>query len=154
MTPVRLALLLAVLAAVAAWQVTVIPQSAIEMTVGAQEVPALVVALLAATVALYALSAWRGQQRDEAAAPEQGALPGAGRRMGFLLAGGLAFMVTVAPVGFVAAGTLCGVGVARAFDAPLDLKTLMICAALAGAFWLLFGQLLGVGLGPALRWPL
>ena len=154
MTPFRLALLLAVLAAVAAWQVTVIPHSAIEMTVGASEVPALVVALLAGSVLLNAISAWRGRQVDEAAPPDRQALPGAGRRMGFLLAGGLAFIATVVPAGFVAAGTLCGMGVAHAFDAPLRLKTVLICAALAGAFWLLFGQLLGVGLGPALRWPL
>jgi hypothetical protein len=47
MTPLRLAALLAALAAVAAWQVTVIPQSAIEMTVGATLVPGVAVALLA-----------------------------------------------------------------------------------------------------------
>jgi hypothetical protein len=152
MTPLRLSGLLAVLATVAAWQVTVIPESAIEMTVGATLVPALVVGLLAILVALYAVSSWRQRQPDESTVPGAEPLSGSTRRMLSLLGGGLAFMLTVGPLGFVTAGTLCGLGVARAFDAPIGLKALGICAALAGAFWGVFAQLLGVGLGPALRW--
>jgi hypothetical protein len=110
------------------------------------------VALLAALVGLYGLSAWRQRQPDESAAPGAEPLSGSATRMLSLLGGGLAFILTVGPLGFVTAGTLCGLGVARAFDAPLGLKALAICAALAGAFWGVFAQLLGVGLGPALRW--
>jgi hypothetical protein len=43
-------------------------------------------------------------------------------------------------------------GVARAFDAPLGLKSAGICGAIASTFWFVFAQLLGVGLGPALPW--
>lgn len=153
MTPLRLAWLLAVLAAVAAWQVTVIPQSAIEMTVGATLAPAVVVASLAFLVILYAADARRGGQHDEAVTAGQEPLPGASGRLLYLLGGGVAFAVTVWPLGFVVAATLCGIGVARAFDAPVGLKSAAICGALATVFWLLFAQLLGVGLGPALRWP-
>ena len=69
-----------------------------------------------------------------------------------LLGGGVAFIALVIPLGVVIPGTLCGMGVARAFDAPLGLKSAGICAAIASTFWFVFAQLLGVGLGPALPW--
>ena len=58
----------------------------------------------------------------------------------------------IGPLGFIIPGTLCGMGVARSFDAPFGLKSLGICAAIATTFWLLFAVVLGVGLGPALPW--
>jgi hypothetical protein len=69
-----------------------------------------------------------------------------------LLGGGVAFITLVIPLGFVIPGTLCGMGVARAFDAPLGFKSAGICGAIASTFWFVFAQLLGVGLGPALPW--
>jgi len=65
MTPLRVALLLAALCGVAAWQVSVIPQSLMQMTVGATLVPAVVTAGLAVLTVLYGISAWRGRQADE-----------------------------------------------------------------------------------------
>ena len=152
MTPLRVALILAALCGVAAWQVGVIPESLMQMTVGPTLVPAVVVGGLAVLTLLYGLSAWRGQQADESLQEDQQPLPGANRRLAFLLGGGLAFMVLVVPLGFVVPGTLCGMGVARAFDAPLGLKSALLCGAIATLFWLLFAQVLGVGLGPALPW--
>ena len=152
MTPIRVALILAALCGVAAWQVGVIPESLMQMTVGPTLVPAVVVGGLAVLTLLYGLSAWRGQQADESLQEDQQPLPGANRRLSFLLGGGLAFMVLVVPLGFVVPGTLCGMGVARAFDAPLGLKSALLCGAIATLFWLLFAQVLGVGLGPALPW--
>ena len=152
MTPLRVALILAALCGVAAWQVGVIPESLMQMTVGPTLVPAAVVGGLAVLTLLYGLSAWRGQQADESLQEDQQPLPGANRRLAFLLGGGLAFMVLVVPLGFVVPGTLCGMGVARAFDAPLGLKSALLCGAIATLFWLLFAQVLGVGLGPALPW--
>ena len=96
--------------------------------------------------------AWRGQQADESLQDDQQPLPGANRRLLFLLGGGLAFMALVVPLGFVVPATLCGMGVARAFDAALGLKSALLCGAIATVFWLLFAQVLGVGLGPALPW--
>jgi hypothetical protein len=101
---------------------------------------------------LYGISAWRGRQADESQAPDQSPLPGANSRMLSLLGGGVAFIALVIPLGFVIPGTLCGMGVARSFDAPLGLKSALICAAIASTFWFVFAQLLGVGLGPALPW--
>ena len=152
MNPLRVALILGVLCGVAAWQVREIPESLMQMAVGPTLVPAVVVGSLSVLALLYALSAWRGQQVDESLQDEQQPLPGANRRLVFLLGGGLAFMALVVPLGFVLPATLCGMGVARAFDAPLGLKSALLCGAIAGTFWLLFAQVLGVGLGPALPW--
>ena len=152
MTPLRVAFALALLCAAAAWQVSVIPESLMQMTVGPQLVPAVVVSGLGVLALLYGISAWRGHQADESLEPEHSALPGANQRLLFLLGGGLAFMALVVPLGFIIPGTLCGMGVARAFDAPINLKSLSICGLIATLFWLLFAQILGVGLGPGLPW--
>lgn len=150
MTPLRVAIALAILCGVAAWQVSVIPESMMQMTVGATLVPAVVVGGLALLALLYGISAWRGQQADESLAEDQGPLPGANQRLLSLLVGGLAFMVLIVPLGFVIPGTLCGVGVARSFDAPVNAKSIVISALIASTFWLVFARILGVGLGPAL----
>lgn len=152
MTPFRVALLLAVLCGVAAWQVTVIPESLMQMTVGPVLAPGVIVAALSLFAVLYGISAWRGRQTDESQEPDQSPLPGANTRVLSLLGGGLAFIVLVMPLGFVIPATLCGMGVARSFDAPLGVKSALICAAIASTFWFVFAQLLGVGLGPALPW--
>lgn len=152
MTPFRVGLILLAVSAVAAWQATVIPQSLMQMTVGATLVPALIVGGLALVSLLYALSAWRGRQVDTSLAPDQSPLPGANTRLLYFLAGGVLFMATVSPLGFVLPAAACGMCVARAFDAPFGLKSGAICSLVAAAFWVLFARLLGVGLGPALPW--
>ena len=152
MTPFRVALLLLTLCGVAAWQVSVIPESMMQMTVGPVLAPAVIVAALSAFAVSYGVSAWRGRQTDESQAPDQSPLPGANVRVLSLLGGGVAFITLVIPLGFVIPGTLCGMGVARSFDAPLGLKSALVCAAIASIFWFVFAQLLGVGLGPALPW--
>ena len=152
MRPVHVAWVLAMVCGVAAWQVTANPESLMQMTVGARLVPAAVVTALTALVLLFGLSAWKGRQVDESQAPDQSPLPGSGARMFSLLVGGLVFMALVTPLGFIVPATLCGMGVARAFDAPLNLKSSMICGSMAAIFWLVFARLLGVGLGPGLPW--
>ena len=152
MTPFRVAFLLVALCGVAAWQVTVIPVSLMQMTVGPVLAPGVIVGALSVFAVLYGVSAWRGRQADESLEPDQSPLPGANGRMLSLLGGGVLFIALVVPLGFVIPGTLCGMGVARAFDAPLSLKSAAVCAAIASTFWCVFAQLLGVGLGPALPW--
>lgn len=153
MTPLRLAVLLIAIAAAAAWQVTVIPQSLMQMTVGPVLVPAVVAGGLGVLALLYGWSAWRGRQVDESHTPGQEPLPGSLVRLASLLGGGIVFMAGVGPLGFVLPAALCGMGVARAFDAPLGWRSALVCGAIAAVFWLVFAQLLGIGLGPALRWP-
>ncbi|MFM8769638.1 MAG: tripartite tricarboxylate transporter TctB family protein [Rubrivivax sp.] len=151
MTPRRVALLLVLLCGVAAWQVLVIPESAIQMAVGPSLVPAVIVGLLGLTSAIYAISAWRGRQVDESLAEGAQPLTGAAARLAFLVAGGLVFMAGVSLAGFVVPAALCGMCIARAFDAPLDWKSALICSAIALVFWSLFSLVLGVSLGHAWR---
>lgn len=150
MTPFRVALLLLAICSVAAWQVAVIPESLMQMTVGAALVPAVIVGGLAVASLLYGISAWRGGQVNESLEEDHSALPGARERLLTLLAGGGLFMALVGPLGFVIPATVCGMCVAKAFDRPVSLRSLLICGATACAFWTLFARLLGVGLGPAL----
>ena len=152
MKPLHVAGVLAVLGAVGAWQVTLIPESLMQMTVGPTLVPGVVVAGLLVLTVLYGVSGARGRQVDESQAEDQSPLPGANVRLLSLLGGGLAFIALIGPLGFVIPAALCGMGVARSFDAPYGLKSLFICTAIATCFWLLFAVVLGVGLGPALPW--
>jgi Tripartite tricarboxylate transporter TctB family len=152
MTPLIVAALLLVLCAVAAWQVTVIPTSMMEMAVGATLAPAVIVGALSVVAVLYGISAWRGRQVDTSHEPDQSPLPGAGVRLASLLGAGVVFMALVVPLGFVVPATLAGMGVARAFDAPLGIKSAAVCGGIALVFWLVFARLLGVGLGPAVAW--
>ena len=152
MTPLRVACCLLVLGLVAAWQVTVIPESPIQMPVGPVLTPAVVAGLLVFLGVLYGFSAWRGRQVDAIEGDDGQPLPGANQRMLTLLMGGVAFMALVVPLGFVIPATLCGMGIARAFDAPLGVRSALMCGSIALVFWTLFAQILGVGLGPAVAW--
>ncbi len=152
MSALRLAFLLIALCGVAAWQVTVIPVSLMQMTVGPVLAPAAIVAALSLVAVLYGISAWRGRQADLSQEAGQEPLPGANTRLLSLLAGGLVFMLLVIPLGFVLPAALCGMCIARAFDAPFNAKSALICGLIATVFWVVFARLLGVGLGPALPW--
>ena len=88
MTPLRLALWLLAVCGVAAWQLTVIPQSLMQMTVGPVLAPAAIVAGLTLVTVLYGLSAWRGRQVDLSQEAGQEALPGSTTRLLSLLGGG------------------------------------------------------------------
>jgi hypothetical protein len=127
----------------------VIGTSAIQMAVDAKAVPMVVVALLSVLTVIYAVGAWRGRQVDESLEPDQSALPGSSARLVSLLAGGMAFMVGLPWLGFVLPATLCGMCVARSFDAAWSVKSALICGAISLTFWVLFAKVLGVGLGPA-----
>ena len=152
MTPLHIAIALAALCGVAAWQVAVIPESMMQMTVGPSLVPTVVVAGLALLAVLYGISAARGRQVDESHAEGQTPLPGASTRLLSLLGGGALFAALVVPLGFILPATLCGMGVARAFDAPLNFKSFTLCGLIAAVFWVVFAHVLGVGLGPGLPW--
>jgi hypothetical protein len=149
-SPRPLSLLLVAAWAVAAGQVSLIPESMIQMTVGARETPAAVVTLLGLCIVAYAVSAWRGRQVDlragDGEAPESGAI----RRVAYLLGGGAAFIVLVQALGFIIPAALCAMAVARAFDAPLSGRAALLSMAIAAVFWSVFAGLLGVGLGPAI----
>ena len=152
MTPLRLALWLLGVCGVAGWQLSFIGQPLMQMSVGPVLAPTAIVAGLSLLALLYGWSAWHGRQVDLSQEAGQEALPGSTIRLLSLLGGGVAFIVLVIPLGFVMPATLCGMCIARAFDAPFNGKSLLICGLIAGVFWFVFARLLGVGLGPALPW--
>jgi hypothetical protein len=153
-TPRLLSLLLVAAWAVAAWQVHLIPESMIQMTVGARETPAVVVGLLAVLIVAYGVSALRGRQVDLLAGDGQPPEAGAHWRVAYLLGGGIAFIGLVQILGFILPAALCALAVARAFDAPLSWRAVLLSLAIAAVFWGVFAGLLGVGLGPAVSgWP-
>jgi len=148
-TPLRFGFVLAFVCAIAFWQLNDIGESAIEMALGPSAAPRAVVAFLTVMTAAYCISAWRGRQVDDSLSPDETALPGSSVRMLSLFAGGLVFMLGVTWAGFVLPAALCGMLVARAFDAALSVKSAIICSAISVVLWLLFAKVLGVGLGPA-----
>jgi Tripartite tricarboxylate transporter TctB family len=149
MTPVHVGAILAFICAVAFWQLGAIQESAIQMAVGPSAAPRAVVAFFALVTVVYCISAWRGRQVDDSQEPDQSALPGSTVRMASLFAGGLVFMASVTWAGFVVPATLCGMLVARGFDARLGIKSALICLGISVSLWALFAKVLGVGLGPA-----
>ena len=148
MSPRVLAGLLLAFAALAAWQVTVIPASPMYAEVGATLVPAVVTGLLGLLCAIYAALAALKRVPDTAHEPGQEPLAGSMPRLAYFVGACLAFSLLVEPIGFWLAGTLGAAGVARAFDAPLGVRTIAGSAAIALAFWALFALLLGIDLGP------
>lgn len=149
MKPIHVGAILAFICAVAVWQLGQIPESAIQMAVGPSAAPRAVVAFFALVTVLYCISAWRGRQVDDSLEPDQSALSGSGLRLLSVFAGGLVFMGGVTWAGFVLPAALCGMLVARGFDAPFGVKSALICLGIAVTLWALFAKVLGVGLGPA-----
>jgi Tripartite tricarboxylate transporter TctB family len=148
MTTYRFAACLTLICALAIWQVTVIPPSPMFSVVGATLVPAIVVGLLCVCTAFYWLSVKRRLAPDLAHTEGEQALPGSTVRVLSFLFSGLVFIVAIKWLGFVITAALAGMGVAKAFDAPLNWKSALICLAIAGFFWVLFDRLLSVELGP------
>jgi hypothetical protein len=145
----KLSVLLLVACGLSIWQVTVIPESPMYATVGATLVPAVVAGLLTAFAIAYAFVAFRNKTPDAAVDdPEESPLPQATRRFAYFFGGCIGFVVFVKPLGFLIAGTVAGLGIARAFDAELNLKSLVICTLITLSFWLLFDPILSVDLGP------
>jgi hypothetical protein len=150
MTTHRFAACLVLICALAIWQVTVIPPSPMFSVVGATLIPAVVVGLLCLCTALYLLSVKRRLAPDFANTEGNEALPGSTVRVLSFLFSGLVFIVGIKWLGFVITAALAGMGVAKAFDAPVNGKSALICLAIAGFFWVLFDRLLSVELGPLL----
>jgi putative tricarboxylic transport membrane protein len=145
----RFSLLLLLVCAVAVVQVFVIPESPMYAVVGATFVPAAVVGLFALCAVVYALLAWRDDVPDAALDnADEKPLEGAVRRFAWFFGGCAAMALLIQPLGFLVAGTLAAAGIARAFEATLGLRTLLVCAAITFSFWLLFDPVLSVDLGP------
>jgi hypothetical protein len=139
---------LLVFCGLAIWQVFNIPESSMYSEVGPILAPSVLVGLLTLLGVFYLFSSISNKAPDCVHQEEERPLPGGARRVLYLLGGGFAFILLAKLIGFLIPATLCGLGVSMAFDAKLNLKTILMVLAIAGAFWTLFSALLGVDLGP------
>jgi hypothetical protein len=140
--------LLLALCAIGIWQVTIIPESTMYSEVGPILAPSVVIGALTILGIIYLLTSLKGKSPDCIESEEDVPLQGGNQRIFYFLVSGMLFILLIKPIGFLIPATICGVGVAKAFDAPLNLKTLSICLLIALSFWGLFSALLGVDLGP------
>ncbi len=146
--------LLLALCAVGIWQVTVIPESTMYSEVGPILAPSVVMGVLTILGIIYLFSSVKGESPDCINTEDEKPEPNGNSRIIYFLASGLLFIVLIKPIGFIIPATLCGVGIAKAFDAPLNAKTFFICGLISLIFWGLFSILLGVDLGPIIKLPL
>jgi hypothetical protein len=142
---------LLVFCGVAIWQVITIPESTMYSEVGPVLAPSILVALLSLLGVFYLLTTISSKAPDCIHHEDERPLPGGSRRVMYLLGGGLAFILLTKLVGFLIPATLCGLGVAMAFDAKFNVKTVLMVLAIAAVFWTLFSALLGVDLGPIIN---
>jgi len=143
-----LSILIILLCGIAAWQSTIIPESTMNTEVGAKLAPLVVVSCLTGLALLYLFLAYKDRMPDVIKEEDQVPLEKGNQRILFFLAGGAALIGLIKLIGFLGPATLCGSLIARSFDAPLNIKNFLICAAIALIFWSLFSLGLGVELGP------
>ncbi len=146
--------LLLALCAIGIWQATIIPESTMYSEVGPILAPSVVIGVLTLLGIIYLLSSIKGKSPDCIESEDEVPLEGGNTRLIYFLVAGMLFIFLVKPIGFLIPATICGVGVAKSFDAPTNLKTISICLAITLAFWGLFSALLGVDLGPLFKLPL
>jgi len=145
--------LLLALCAVGIWQATIIPESTMYSEVGPILAPSVVIGVLTLLGIIYLLTSLKGQSPDCIDSEDDVPLEGGSQRIFYFLVSGMLFILLVKPIGFLIPATICGIGVAKSFDAPLNVKTISICLVITLAFWSLFSALLGVDLGPLFKLP-
>ena len=145
--------LLLALCAIGIWQTTIIPESTMYSEVGPILAPSVVVGILTLLGIIYLLSSIKGKAPDCIESEDEVPLEGGNNRIFYFFASGMLFILLIKPLGFLIPATICGVGVARSFDAAFNVKTFTICTAITLAFWGLFSALLGVDLGPLFKLP-
>ena len=145
--------LLLALCAIGIWQVTIIPESTMYSEVGPILAPSVVIGALTILGIIYLLTSLKGKLPDCIESEEDVPLEGGNQRIFYFLISGMLFILLIKPIGFILPATICGVGVARSFDAAFNAKTFLICASIALVFWGLFSALLGVDLGPMFKLP-
>lgn len=145
--------LLLALCGIGIWQTTIIPESTMYSEVGPILAPSVVIAALTILGIIYFALSIKNKNpnctEDEDGVP----LQGGNQRIFYFLIAGMTFIILVKPLGFLIPASMCGVGIAKSFDAPFKLKTFFICTSISLAFWGLFSALLGVDLGPLIRLP-
>lgn len=137
------------LGGLAMWQAAAIPVSPLYAQVGPKAVPYVVAAalmLLGLGLCVVALRGGWSQELEEL----EDAPPLNPRALGLLLAGLLANLVLIEPLGFTLAGTVQFALVAAAFGSRAHGRNLLIAFVVALGAYGLFVKLLGVDIGAGL----
>jgi len=142
-----MAVALLAVAAVAGWQLLLMPEPPAHAEVGPRAMPGALVVVLGALAIAYLLGALRGRQVDLLDDPAGSPLPGAGRRVALLALGLAAILVLTPAAGIGTACMLAFVLVARAFGSRRILRDLIAGLVCVFAIWFVFDRLLGVQLG-------
>ena len=132
------------LAAVIAWQTTLIPTNAVYAQVGPKVIPWIATAMLAMLGALMTLQALRGGWEHE----QQGELNLRG--LAWMLAGLVLNVALIGVAGFIIASTLLFVCTALAFGSHNVLRDATIGFALALVSYVGFDRVLGYKIGSGL----
>jgi len=134
---------------VGVWQALAIPASPIYAQVGPKLVPWLVAAGLLALGGLLTVLALRGGWSHDIE-EMQDAPPANLKALGLMLAGLLANLALIVPLGFTIAASAQFVLVAAAFGSRAHLRNLAIAFVVALAAYALFVKVLGVNIGAGL----
>ncbi len=154
--PIAMGVGLLAVAAVAAWQVSIIPEAPGFNVVGPSEMPIAMTGLFSMLAALYFFLAVAGKAPDATQDEWDSALPGAPARTAFMVLGLVAMMILIPLAGIGIAGIAAFVCVARAFDSRRLVRDLIVGLCVSFVIWFVFSQWLGVQLGPFARfipWP-
>jgi len=143
------ALFVLALGGLAVWQTIAIPRSPIYAQVGPTLVPWLVAAALLVLGALLTASALRGGWSADVTEVAEAPPPNP-RSLGLLLAGLLANLVLIVPLGFTVAATAQFVLTAAAFGSRAWLRNLGIAFVVSLGAYVLFVKALGVNIGAGL----
>ena len=132
------------LAAVVAWQTTVIPENAIYARVGPKAFPWLTVVLLVVMGALLTVQGLSGGwEHDDTGDTDWGSL-------GWLVAGLIVNVATIGTLGFVIASTILFTCTARAFGSTQPLRDALIGFLMAAIAYVGFDRVLGYKIGSGL----
>ncbi|HEX4892737.1 MAG TPA: tripartite tricarboxylate transporter TctB family protein [Hyphomicrobiaceae bacterium] len=132
------------LAAVVAWQTTLIPENAIYARVGPKVFPWLAASMLAIMGIILAVEGLRGGwEHEESEGTDWLSLA-------WLLLGLLLNVILISVIGFIAAGTILFVCTARAFGSTRPLRDAGIGLALGVIAYVGFDRVLGYKIGSGL----
>ena len=112
--------LLLALCAVGIWQSTIIPESTMYSEVGPILAPSVVIGVLTLLGIIYLITSLKGQAADCIDSEDDVPLEGGNQRIFYFLVCGMLFILLVKPIGFLIPATVCGIGVAKSFDAPFN----------------------------------
>ncbi len=143
-----MSLIIICLCGIALWQSMIITESGMYSEVGARFFPQALTTILTILGLIYWILSIRRKMPDLIENKDNIPLDKSNQRIIFFLGGGLVFICLIKFIGFLISATICGSLIARAFDAKLDARCILVCGSISVFFWILFSIGLGVELGP------